>query len=209
MKLISHLSASSVGKVKCSTGAMVTSTMWRASRLVDSLAKLAAASARLPTWLTSRVASFAKRLGVATHGANNYKTEVTLDGGKVVTKTLRDSTAERPQWRGRARQGVKRPRPPSPDTRLPIEQPPTHSSTLQGQGAPTKWRRQCVVDTLAVAQRKRVATGRRQARADSLDCQHQVARRLRERGPTSESTAPPASARLEALKDRLRTKGNW
>ena len=56
----SHAAASSIGHIRCSTGALVTPIMWRANRLVASLAKLAAATTRLPTWFTGKIDTYAR-----------------------------------------------------------------------------------------------------------------------------------------------------
>ena len=81
----------------------MTPIMWRANRLVDALAKLAAQPARLPTACSKFVASAAKlvessllTLGALTLAANHHKSE-SLDGQGILSTTfLRDSTADRP-----------------------------------------------------------------------------------------------------------------
>ncbi len=77
--------------------------MWRANRIVDCLAKMAAGHDRIPRWVMQQVADAAKlvqysaaKLGAVTHAANNLSVTVVVDGGATVTRTVRDSTAERP-----------------------------------------------------------------------------------------------------------------
>ena len=98
-----HGPLSKVSSSLTSTGAAVTPIMWRANRLVDALAKLAAQPARLPTACSKFVASAAKlvessllTLGAVTLAANHHKSE-SLDGQGILSTTfLRDSTADRP-----------------------------------------------------------------------------------------------------------------
>ena len=80
--------------------------MWRANRLADALAKLAAGRHRLPQWAAQKIGHAkqlalysAAKLGVVTHRANHHKVLVTKEDGTVVTSTCRDSTAEKQQPR--------------------------------------------------------------------------------------------------------------
>ena len=99
----SHGSAASIGHTKDSNGRFIDLVMWRANRLVDILAKLAAARCRLLPWALSGVqdagklfAHHAARLGTVTYNANNYRQDVLNEEGQEVFKLLRDSTAKRP-----------------------------------------------------------------------------------------------------------------
>ena len=65
----------------------------------------AAGMDRLPVKFTRLVSSAgdwvkhqAARLGTVTHAANNHVTSFVVDGGATVTRTLRDSTADRPKY---------------------------------------------------------------------------------------------------------------
>ena len=75
--------------------------MWRANRLVDGLAKIAAGRHRLPDWAFKMLGAAAQlvkhaaaQLGVVTHRANNHKVAHLIEGGAMVTKICRDSTAD-------------------------------------------------------------------------------------------------------------------
>lgn len=98
-----HLNHGAVGEVRLSSGLRLTSVDWRANRLVDKLAKVAAGAATEPKHVTDLVASFeaatvyaAALLGVVTHAANNCVVEEMDEGGKLVTRTRRDSV-EKPK----------------------------------------------------------------------------------------------------------------
>ena len=94
-----HLTHKSVGQVKGSNGARLSAVDWRANRLVDKLAKIAAKALQhskhvlelLPS-ADSAAAHAACLLGVVTHRANNFEEKTTDGNGKEVTKTLRDSS---------------------------------------------------------------------------------------------------------------------
>ena len=93
-----HKPVSSIGHVKKSNGKVITAVEWRANRLVDGLAKLAAKSGEAPSStveLPKSAESLAKfaaaQLGVATHAANNHICKGWLDSGKWVNKTTRDA----------------------------------------------------------------------------------------------------------------------
>ena len=98
-----HKSIKCVGEAKCSDGTRLSMIDWRANRLVDMLAKIAAGhlqasehTTQLLTSIDAAVSYSACLLGVVTHAANNLHTTVTLDGGKEVNKVLRDS-ADKPR----------------------------------------------------------------------------------------------------------------
>ncbi len=101
----SHESAFTLRSVCDSNGDQVTQLMWRANRLADILAKAAAGRDRLPVKFTRLVSTAgewvrhqAAKLGTVTHAANNFVASFVADGGATVTKTLRDSTADRPRY---------------------------------------------------------------------------------------------------------------
>eukprot|EP00973_Karenia_brevis_P052324 7271024-Karenia_brevis.AAC.1 len=84
--------------------------MWRANRLADLLAKSAAVPLRLPRWIFKRVDDMAAlvlhhcaKLGVVTNWANAHTVMVREEDGVERQLTVRDSTAERPNWRLRTR----------------------------------------------------------------------------------------------------------
>ena len=98
-----HKTLKAVGEAKDSNGNRLTIVDWRANRLVDMLAKLAAEAAQaskhtilLLKSAEAAAAHAACLLGVVTHAANNY-VEVTVQAdGEVTKRTLRDST-DRPR----------------------------------------------------------------------------------------------------------------
>ena len=100
-----HTTVSSIGKALDSNGDTITPVMWRANRLVDAYAKLAARPKRLHTSVFKELAAFtqlvqhqAARLGYVTHMANHYEDTKVGDGGAVEAVIRRDTTATRP-WK--------------------------------------------------------------------------------------------------------------
>ena len=98
----SHTSIGGIRNTLDSTGQPITILMWRSNRLVDGLAKVAAGRHRLPGWAFQGLGAAAQlvkhaaaQLGVVTHRANNHQVTHLIDGGAVVTRVCRDSTAER------------------------------------------------------------------------------------------------------------------
>ena len=139
-----HLAAHTFNLARHSGGDPVTPVMWRANRLADLLAKSAAEADRLPKWVMRKVADMGKlvvhhaaRLGVATTRANNHSVTVTDEHGVSRTRVIRDSTAERPNWKLRTRaqpslceqtgQGLATTVSPT----LPWHQPVAHEATKQ------------------------------------------------------------------------------
>ena len=102
----SHTTVASIGVVLDSNGVPITSLMWRANRLADAFAKLAASEDRLPRQATrwvDKVARVAKEgaclLGVVTHAANHHDTTVVDANGKTTTCTRRDSSGRKGKWK--------------------------------------------------------------------------------------------------------------
>ena len=88
-----------VGEVKLSNGQKLAMADWRANRLVDLLAKKAAAARELPPNAvklldsgTVAVIAAAKLLGRVTHAANNLRVSVLGEDGNVSTQIMRDAT---------------------------------------------------------------------------------------------------------------------
>ena len=93
-----HLSTSSVGEVKLSSGARLSMLDWRANRFADALAKMSAAEAQcMPACLQLlEAAAVALRhaamlLGRVTHAANHHVVYVPDESGNQVAKVLRDA----------------------------------------------------------------------------------------------------------------------
>ena len=88
-----------------STGAPLSALRWRANRLVDVLAKRAAAENRLPAAALSLVSSAteavrhsAALLGLVTHNASNFRAPSAGDGAHPGDR-CRDSTGRKPATR--------------------------------------------------------------------------------------------------------------
>ena len=93
----------SIGIRKLSDGRKLSVVDWRTNRLVDILAKLSASEAHAPMPVIALLESATEAtlhaaclLGMVTHAANNHEVTTFDDGGKEVTRTLRDAVqAER------------------------------------------------------------------------------------------------------------------
>ena len=155
----------------------------------------------------------AARLGAVTHSANNYETSEMVDGGALVKRTLRDSTAERPQYKKKKN---KRPAtcaspkaampspsgavdgPSSRDPEFALdERAEPHRCALRVKVART-------VGAAAIAgQRKRRAPATSEAlQAEAAD-ESRVAAWIASRSLTQRA-GPAASERMSALRARLR-----
>ena len=98
-----HKSHHAVGSALLSNGTVLSTTDWRANRLVDCLAKAAAKSLAAPrevsAFLRSADAAAAHAaclLGIVTHAANNFRAPMDTDGGGDVIRIIRDSV-DRPR----------------------------------------------------------------------------------------------------------------
>ncbi len=188
-----HNSPSAIGEVKLSNGARVTHVDWRANRLADGLAKLAAADGAPPTAVLrllksaqAAVEDFAKLLGRVTYAANHHVVQRPDSGGNLVNHTLRDSV-DKPRGARRAKSSASPPAPPQPPVpKVPREVKPwapprTASCKLSARASDRQWRQR-------EAQRETELLERR-----VLD----VGSRLR---PTSQR---PAGDRLQRLRERV------
>ena len=108
-----HGGRNTIGVAIKSDNTPVTRVDWRANKLVDLLAKSAAAPDRFGPAIRKRIeeASFGIRfslcrLGCVTHAANHYKSAETLPSGEVIVNIKRDSMAE--YQRSDNKKGVKR-----------------------------------------------------------------------------------------------------
>ena len=93
-----HNSASSIGRALRSDGKVVTALNWRANRLVDFLARLAANEHAAPRLATSiyrqaaRAAEYAAAfLGTVTYRSNHHDVEITRPNGTMGYSSCRDS----------------------------------------------------------------------------------------------------------------------
>ena len=134
----SHQTTASIGKRDLSNGEKLSVVDWRANRLVDALAKLAAARRRAPMAVTRLLASTnaavkhaAKLLGCVTHQANNFKDEVVLPSGLRVQQTRRDA---QPHTGQRRQAGSRRRQPQGPPLQVLHEIPVEVSSRIHECG---------------------------------------------------------------------------
>ena len=204
----SHESAATLARATDSGGRPITLGMWRANRLVDALAKLAARKHRLPAIVKQKLddASTLLRyqaalLGVVTHAANNHRVEQVREDGTTVTIVQRDSTADRQQPRSF------KVRPPKPTLDVPAPAVgslagggPSTSQTCSGDRG--RKRRMMQQPTLQPPARRSRAHALQQhlLRAD-LAAEEQVARHIASRD-LRPSTGPGAAERLQAVRDR-------
>ena len=93
-----HKSLTAVGEVKLSNGCRLTNVDWRANRLVDKLAKMAASELQCPKSTAELLASAeaasahaACLLGMVTFAANNCVEVVINEDGTTSSKVVRDS----------------------------------------------------------------------------------------------------------------------
>ena len=100
----SHGALHTIGATKKSIGYVVTAVDWRANRLVDLLAKKAAAETRVSAHALRLVADAADavrywmaKLGAVTHAANHFKLVTCLPDGTTTTTVKRDSAPQKPR----------------------------------------------------------------------------------------------------------------
>jgi len=176
---------------------LLTGVDWRANRLVDALAKLAAATMQAPKAVRNLLASgkvavkhAAALLAVVTHYANNHKVPVQRPDGTWGTRTTRD--AQQP-----VRHSRKRARPPKP---------PTEPAQLSVSTAADP----DVASHLLLerpAKRPRTAIAKVRARRKAADEAH-TQRRVEELGASAVSAVgqPSAQERINELTRRVKTR---
>jgi len=93
-----HQSMAAIGAKRLSNGVYMNAVDWRANRLVDALAKQAAATRQAPAAVLrllksakAAVRHAAALLGQVTHASNNHRSVTTLADGTQVVRTCRDS----------------------------------------------------------------------------------------------------------------------
>ena len=190
-----HTTPASVGEVKNSDGFRLSHIDWRANRLVDGLAKLAASERRAPEAVLKLLASgdaavihAASLLGQVTHASNNHRISVMGPDGDLVSRVCRD--AEQRATRATCQIGiVRKPQPPRPPAALPASLRPWTPATHGSTGAPS------------VARAHGVATR-------ALDAAH-LKRRVDEIGAglVASSSTDSAASRIARLSERVRSRG--
>ena len=208
-----HKARSAVGTALRSDGLPVTYLDWRANRLVDMLAKMAATRGRAPRALrslldvaTQAVEFSAALLGLTTHAANTYSTTEWRADGSAHTLTRRD--AQPPAFLAKGR--GQRPRATGPRPQQPPQRPhPAAPASAQDEDETTTLEN----NLRARLDHQKAAKNRaRQEAADRADAQE--ARALaawhRDRAAAEPqrrpADAPTAAERLAALRRRVADK---
>ncbi len=194
----SHCPMSAIGVALDSRRKKISAVMWRANRLVDFLAKAAAAPHRLPGWFfksigtaTDLVKHSAALLGIVAHAANNHRVDRPDEEGVVKTVVLRDSTAQaRPSQRTGLRKRAAADEAPGPPRKLAkvSVSPPTADTDCAGRKK----------ETNANARSSAAAVCR--ARGAAADCLR-VERWLSSRSLAT-AAGPTAKERIDALRAR-------
>jgi len=207
-----HTSRSAVGVAIRSDGCPVTYLDWRFNRLVDKVAKTAAAKGRAPLAQRRLVAEAcqavefsAALLGLTTHAANNYLTTEWRADGSAHTLVRRDSQPPAYYAKGRGtRPKATGPRAPPPPPPAPPAPTRAHSDADNAR-LEELHRAQLEHRRGAKARAKQAAEGLEDAReARALASWHL------DRATAQASARPPeqptAAQRLEALRLRVRTR---
>ena len=167
-----HQALNAIGEKTLSNGKLLTGVDWRANRLVDALAKNAAATVRAPREVRcllesgkAAVKHAAAMLAVVTHCANNHKVPVQRPDGTWGTRVTRDA---------QVRHSRKVRRPPKPLA----EPAPLPDTTGVGLGRAGEWWLE------RPSKRPRTARAKVQARRKAADLA-QTQRRVDEIGATA------------------------
>jgi hypothetical protein len=215
----SHCTLAAIGTRVKSDGEFVSAIDWRANRLADHLARLAANLVTVPKMASDMLDEFTKAaeycaasLGVVTHAANNHIVPIMRDDGKVVNRKVRDNNADQARELGRAKRQHQdvlpdaKPLPKrtkgsdngAPDDSMPdrVHQPSTQGASFFQLPMPKH--------TAAVAKAKAAA----KAKAIEAECENSFRESWRNRLDARATTKPvvPGSARLAALKDRIKNR---
>jgi len=188
-----HQSLGAIGTRELSNGKLLTGRDWRANRLVDALAKMAAAKMQAPRATRALLESgqvaakhAAALLGVVTHAANNHKVPHLLPGGAGGFRTLRD--AQQPERHCRKRRQLPKP---------PAAPAPPLAATLRA--APS----------LEIESCKRPRTAKAKVQAGKRKEEEALTwRRVLQVGSSAASSreGPPAQQRLAELHRRVRAR---
>ena len=193
-----HQPLSAIGEGTLSNGKLLTGIDWRANRLVDALAKLAAATAQAPKEVIcllesgkAAVKHAAAMLAVVTHRANHHEVPVQRPDGTWGTRIARD--AQQPP-----RHASKVRRPPKP----PSEPAPLLATSAPVSDWASDW-------WLERSKRPRTANAKVQARKRAADVA-QTRRLVDEMGAAASpaQSGPSAQQRLDAVTRRVRARLN-
>ena len=214
-----HLSAAAaVGHASLSNGAKMSMVDWRANRLVDALAKQAAAGRRAPMAIrrlleSGRVAAkhAAKLLGRVTHAANNCELEMKMPDGTRVLKKCRDAQQHTRHQCSAARTRCRKE--PAPPAALPGDEATAGAAAIGACGAwppghlQMRKRAADSVDVQASRRAKvaRLAMAREKATDDARTLQRIAEIGARLFAPVSRL---PADERMQRLRERVRARSS-
>jgi hypothetical protein len=207
--LPAHQSATAIGNRTLSNGKEMTALDWRANRLVDALAKMAAAVGRMPKALSRLLDSgkaacrhAAALLGVVTHAANNCHVQEQREDGTLVTRIKRD-----------AQQPARRPRRSVPAAAevcppLPLlgDLEPCASVPGSMPGIASRQKRKCELgDHIGAKRLRAIRLGRSRAAAEQLACTRQLVESIGSRA-AAPMLQQSVAARLQGVHERVRAR---
>jgi len=202
-----HQSSAAVGVKVLSDGRKLSWIDWKANRLVDALAKQAAAQRQAPAAILRILKSAqpavrhsAALLGRVTHAANHCQIEVVLADGRRVPQICRDAQQHTGQRRGPKRQRFVQAQP------LPAQLPEAMPDAQAEVGAWRLNKRQASPASLQATRRAKIARAE-QASSDATAEAH-VQRLVEE--ASQRMTVPAgrelASVRMQKLRERVLTR---
>ena len=207
-----HTSRAAVGRWLRSDGRPVSLRDWRANRLVDKLAKVAASHRALPKDLLRLLknASDATEhagacLGLATHAANNYRETSWRPDGTAVQTLRRDAWLPPYLDRGaghRAKASGKRPL-PQPTPAQADRDPNTDELDALERAA-----REQLLHAKGASGRAKTATKLREAEAEGRGLQTWLTDKAAGAQPQRPQTGPTPAERMEALRQRVVMKAS-
>jgi len=204
----SHGSMASIGRSCLSDGSLVSATDWRANRLVDAFARLAAMRNRVPKGMRDLLEAAGKAvehsaavLGAVTFAANNYQTSELLPDGTYAQARRRDACP--PAFENTSGRAARRRGPQTADDAQPqAAHPPPQPSRDQ---RPTEQPFSAAAFAKGKAGRAREARQERDDAAQARFAESWLADRA-----AAPSAAPAqasdARSRLEALRRRVADK---
>ena len=207
--LPAHLPMGAIGERKLSNGRRLTAMDWRANRLVDALAKQAAAMRQAPPAVLrllksarAAVRHSAALLGEVTHAANNHKTTATGPDGTQFLKIIRDA---QPKESGLPRRAA---RPCSSPTESPVTVAPIRGSSSELSSLISEKRGMKRPLPSSRAKAAREAAKRRRAEEDVATRRRieEIAAAMRPRDPDG-LLRPTAEDRFRGVLERVRARG--
>ena len=216
--LPAHQPLCSIGCRTLSNGQLLTGADWRANRLVDALAKKAAATAQAPRAIirlleSARAAAkhAAALLGVVTHAAHNCSVPVQRPDGSWGTTTRRD--AKQPEDRSKQSHSQVTSALVLPAPSSLVATPGQADAPDIGQGGLVTQRERVIAPDLARVTHKRKMVANEIAKRRKLEDEALMRRRVEDvaslavpaSGPL-DSARPTASERLGGVRQRVLTR---